>query len=294
MNFTPSILHEVILERGRAELVEWRWPDIIDFLKIELELMLEMSVAPYATDASAEFPLIAPGNRCFMGTLFVRYPGVAVHGRGEGGQIRVVRFVFSSKTAELILPTQDAPVLRQLQSLLDIKSESLRGLMRLAHRELTNGVDRSVEALEAILNLVTIELRRLLERQLPTPTTGRLAAWQYRRIRERLIAGPASPTAIEAGRIMWYQPAPPAPSVPQSDRQHDYPVYRAFSDRAGQGNADRDGFFDPEHRLRLRVCACQQLRARLSPVDRRRAGRLSSKDAGNKARAIVDSRKFNK
>jgi len=206
MNFTPTFLHEVVLKHGRIELAEWRWPDIIDFLKTESELMLEMSVAPYATDASAEFPAIAPGNRCFMGTMFIRYPGVAVHGRGEGGQIRVVRFVFSSDTANSILPPMEAPSLSVLQSLLDIKSDSLRWLMRLAYRELTNGVDQSLEALDAILNLVTIELRRLFERQSQTQRTGRLAAWQYRRIRERLTAERAWPTASELARLCGISP----------------------------------------------------------------------------------------
>jgi AraC family transcriptional regulator len=206
MDFTPSILHQVVLERGRLELVEWHWPDIVDFQKIESDLMLEMSVAPYATDASVEFPALAPGDRCFMGTLFVRYPGVAVHGRGEGGHIRVIRFVLSRSTAQSILPTPGAPPLNILQSLLDIKSDSLRALMRLAYRELTNGIDQSVEALDAILNLVAIELRRLFERQSQTHTTGRLAAWQYRRIRERLTGGRTLPTAIELATLCGISP----------------------------------------------------------------------------------------
>ena len=94
--------------------------------------------------------------------------------------------------------------------------------MRLAYRELTNGIDQSVEALDAILNLVTIELRRLFERQSQTQTTGRLAAWQYRRIRERLIGGRTLPTAIELAHTVRYQSAPSAPPVSQPDRQYYY------------------------------------------------------------------------
>src|SRR5688572_29100257 len=95
MDFTPTIIENVQLSAGRLELVEWRWPDMIDFVKTESDLMLEMSLPPHATDASAEFPDIDKGNHCFMGTLFVRYPGVTVHGRGEGGHIRVLRCIFS-------------------------------------------------------------------------------------------------------------------------------------------------------------------------------------------------------
>ncbi len=162
--------------------------------------MLEMSVAPYATDASAEFPAIAMGNRCFMGTLFVRYPGVAVRGRGEGGHIRVVRYVFSPATATFILPEPDAPSLSVLQSLLHIKNDNLRELMRRAYRELTNEIERSVEALDAILSLVVIELRRHLARPVTHQSSGRLAAWQYRRIRERL-AEQGLPAASELATL---------------------------------------------------------------------------------------------
>ena len=94
MDFTPTITHSVSLHDGRFELVEWRWPDMIDFMIGEPALMLEMSLPPLATDASAEFPDIDRGNRCFMGTMFIRYPGVMVHGRGEGGHIRVLRAIF--------------------------------------------------------------------------------------------------------------------------------------------------------------------------------------------------------
>jgi len=188
------------------ELVEWRWPDMIDFLQTESDLMLEMSLPPYATDASAEFPGIAAGRHCFMGTLFVRYPGVAVHGRGEGGQIRVVRYVFSASAASSVLPQSNNPSLHLLQSLLDIHSENLRALMRLAYRELTNELEQSVEALDAIFDLVAIELRRLFEQQSHSYSGGRLAAWQYRRIRERLVEGGVQPTAAELAALCGISP----------------------------------------------------------------------------------------
>lgn len=206
MDFTPITLQQVELSAGRLELVEWRWPDMIGFRKKEADLMLEMSLPPHAADASVEFPEIAPGRHCFMGTLFIRYPGVVVQGRGEGGQIRVIRCVLSGAKARSILRSVKNIELPLLQSLLDIRSEGLRALMRLAHRELTNQVDRSSEALDAIFNLVLIELRRLFASAPYVSVSGRLAGWQYNRIRERLATGGELPTTAELAAMCGISP----------------------------------------------------------------------------------------
>ena len=197
MDFTPSIIETAPLDGGYIQLVEWRWPDMIDFVRSEPDLMLEMSLPPHATDASAEFPEIDPGNHCFMGTLFVRYPGVTIHGRGEGGQIRVLRCGFAADRARSILCDESVPPLAVLQGLLDLRNDSLRKMMGLALRELTMGENRSVDALNAIHNLIAVELRRVFERQTQGPPGGRLAGWQYRRIRARLLEGGPRPTAEE-------------------------------------------------------------------------------------------------
>ena len=72
-DFTPTVLQAVTTPAGRAELVEWHWPDMIDFVRREEDLMIEMSLPPMAADGSACLPEIDPDKRCFMGTLFVRW-----------------------------------------------------------------------------------------------------------------------------------------------------------------------------------------------------------------------------
>ncbi|EQB02589.1 hypothetical protein L288_16470 [Sphingobium quisquiliarum P25] len=201
MDFTPTIIHSAPLRGGRFELVEWQWPDLIDFMVSEPSLMLEMSLPPLATDASAEFPDIDRGNRCFMGTLFIRYPGVMVHGRGQGGHIRVLRAIFSGQLAASILGSGGVPPVQVLQGLLDIRNDALRTMMRLAARELTTSEARSPEAMEALHMLVAVELRRLFDRQVHASTGGRLASWQYRRIRERLMESDLSPSISELAAL---------------------------------------------------------------------------------------------
>lgn len=205
MDYTPQVTECCHVEGGRIELVEWHWPDIIDFVRTEDDLMLEMSLPPMATDASACFPDIAPDKRCFMGTLFVRHPHIKVAGRSEGGQIRVVRCVIDADEAREIMG-ESAPTLGFLQGLLNIRSEALRSLMRLAHRELTKPVDRSQEAMEAIFSLVRIEMHRLFDRAQEAEICSRLAPWQFRRIRERIEDGSSPPSVAELAHICGISP----------------------------------------------------------------------------------------
>ncbi|MDD3798486.1 MAG: helix-turn-helix transcriptional regulator [Novosphingobium sp.] len=201
MDLTPTVINQQAVHGGRIELVEWHWPNMIDWTRTEPELMLEMSLPPLATDASASFPDIAPDKYCFMGSLFVRCPGIAVRGRSEGGHIRVIRCVFSSETAQKIMRHKPELPLDFLQSLLNIRNDALRTLMRLAHRELINQVDRSVPALDALMNVVVVEMERLFERQRDSQSSGRLAGWQYRRIRDRLNNAEGQPTVAELAKL---------------------------------------------------------------------------------------------
>lgn len=206
MDFTPNILQTATMTAGRLEIVEWQWPNIIDFLRKEEYLMLEMSLPPHATNASVEFPEIAPNQHSFMGTLFIRYPNIAIQGRGEGGQIRVIRCVLSSANTRSILKSVGPLDLRLLQSLLDIQSDELRTFMRLAYRELTRQVDKSSDALDALFNLIIIELRRLFSSPAYTNISGRLAGWQYNRIRERLTNSACLPTTAELAALCGISP----------------------------------------------------------------------------------------
>ncbi|AZI36844.1 hypothetical protein NT2_05_04460 [Caenibius tardaugens NBRC 16725] len=201
MEYTPIVLNQQDVAAGRIELVEWHWPDMIEFTRKESELMLEMSLPPLAADASACFPDIAPDKYCFMGTLFVRYPGITIGGRSEGKRIRVIRCIFEERTAQNILRHKPEPPLDFLQSLLNIRNDPLRTLMRLSHRELINPVDRSPEAIEALMNVIVVEMERLFERQRDSQSSGRLAAWQYRRIRDRLSSGESQPTVADLAQL---------------------------------------------------------------------------------------------
>jgi AraC family transcriptional regulator len=205
-DLTPTVLQSAVVTGGRAELLEWRWPEIIDFVRSEDELMIEMSLPPTAGDGSVCLPDIAPDKRCILGTLFVRWPGLALHGRCDGGHIRVVRCVIAADKARALIAQRPEPGIDFLQSLLTIRSDALRSMMRLLHRELTNPSDRSDAAIAALVDLITVELARLVAREPEDVPQGRLAAWQFRKIRARLAQGGTAPTVAELAALCGISP----------------------------------------------------------------------------------------
>lgn len=204
-DFTPKVIESCHVLGGRIELVEWDWPEFVSFVQTEDQLMLEMSLPPLAADASACFPDIDPEKRFFMGFLFVRHPGVAVAGRSEGGQIRVLRWIFDEENKAAIIGNNE-PTPSFLQGLLNIRNEALRSLMRLAHRELMKPLDRSQAAMEALFTLVVIELRRIFHHAAGAETASRLAPWQFRRVRERIESGRSMPGVTELAQLCGISP----------------------------------------------------------------------------------------
>jgi AraC family transcriptional regulator len=202
MDLTPAILREAVAPLARFQLVEWLWPDVIDFGLAETALMLEMSLPPFQTDSTVEFPDLDPGNRCLMGSLFVRHPGVELGGRGDGGRIRVLRCIFADGVrASLAIPRPDREHLPLLRALLDIRDDTLRALMRIAHRELADEAEPSPDMLDPLAKLLVAGLRRFTSRHPAGHAPGRLAAWQYRRIRERLAADEPLPAPAELAAL---------------------------------------------------------------------------------------------
>lgn len=197
----PTVLAQVETAAGRAELVEWQWPQTLDFALRETELMIEMALAPMQAEASAWLPEIDPDRRCHMGSLFVRWPGVLIGGRSEGGHIRVVRCVLARDRARALMDLREAPDAAFLKSLLAIRSEPLRMALQLLRRELANPVDRSDSAVAALVEVIATELGRVIGRADAPASCGRLAGWQFRRIRQRLAEPGPVPTVADLARL---------------------------------------------------------------------------------------------
>jgi len=206
MDYPPTTLAAIETRLGRAEIVEWRWPAMFDFIRRESPLMVELSIPPTSADASACFPELDEQRRCFMGTLFVRWPGVLVSGRSEAGHIRVVRCVFSAEASARLTALRPDPDLAFLQAMLSLASETLRTLLGLIKRELEDPAGASERAVAALMELVAIEAERQIRREAAPSLSGRLAPWQFRRIRERLGQPGPVPTVAELADLCGISP----------------------------------------------------------------------------------------
>lgn len=197
----PRVLAEVATSDALVQVLEWEWPAVFDATSVERSLMLEMSLPPLAGLAEASFPTIAPGIVCQFGQIFVRYPGIAIRTHAEGGLIRILRCTFSAKRQEALLAGRHSPSLALMQTLVNLKSEALRSQMRLLRRELEEPGAASAEAATALTRLLGIELERLLDQDFSPSPGGRLAPWQFRRIRERIESAGERPGVPELAQL---------------------------------------------------------------------------------------------
>ena len=197
----PQVMAEIATPDALVQILEWHWPQIFDATSVEANLMLEMSLPPLVGVATATYPTIAPGTTCQFGLMFVRYPGIAIRTHAEGGKVRILRCTFSAERQAALVGDRHSPSLALLQTLTNLRSDPLRAQMRLLQRELEAPTEDSREAAAALVRLLGIELERLLDQDLPPTPGGRLAPWQFRRIRERLDAGGDRPSVPELAQL---------------------------------------------------------------------------------------------
>jgi AraC family transcriptional regulator len=197
----PSVLAEIVTPAARVQILDWLWPEVFESTSVEHELMLELSLPPLVGMATATFPTIAPGTVCPFGTLFLRYPGIAITTHAEGGHVRILRCTFAESNKQALIGGRHPPSLGLLQRLIALRSDALRSLMRLLLRELESLQPGSPAAAEALVNLVEIELKRLFDQDFEPKAGGRLAPWQFRRLRERLEAGGERPSVPELAAL---------------------------------------------------------------------------------------------
>lgn len=197
----PSVLAELRSARATVQILEWHWPAVFESTSIEQDLMVEMSLPPLVSMATATFPTIAPGTHCGFGTMFLRYPGIAIRTHTEGGQVRILRCTFSKATKAELIGDRHAPSLGLLQRLINLQSDALRSQMRLLLRELEDPQKALPDAVEALVRLLEIELKRLFEQDFEPKAGGRLAPWQFRRLRERIEAGGERPSVSELAAL---------------------------------------------------------------------------------------------
>lgn len=191
-----NILAAQPLDYGCAQLVEWHWPSPLDLTVLEDRHMIEMSIPPFATDGVCAFPAIDPAAYSFMGGLFVRPAGVALHARSGGGRIRVVRLAVAPDAGNharcLALEGH------RLADGLDLRYEAPRFLLNRIAQELREPSAHAAQLLRSYCDALLIEVAQKLEaRRTSGRERARLADWQYERVRARIEAEGTPPTLAE-------------------------------------------------------------------------------------------------
>ncbi|WP_374281776.1 helix-turn-helix transcriptional regulator [Novosphingobium sp.] len=197
----PRVIARIATADALVQVLEWEWPEAAEHTIVEQDLMLEQLLPPFANGAAAAFPTIAPGTNCHIGTLFLRYPGVAIKTLSQGGLTRMLRVTFSDAKKQQILSGRHVPSLAMMQTLMNLRVEAIRTVMRLLLREAENAELGSPAAGAALVKLLEIELVRLLDQDLEPKAGGRLAPWQFKRVRERLEAGGMRPSVSELASL---------------------------------------------------------------------------------------------
>jgi AraC family transcriptional regulator len=124
----------------------------------------------------------------------------------EAGHIRAIRCVFSADTASRVMALKPAPELTFLQAMLSLNNDVLHNHMGHLRRELENVQSRSDTAAAALIELIGIELERIILREAAPSLSGRLTPWQFRRIRERLTMPGTAPGVAELAALCGISP----------------------------------------------------------------------------------------
>ena len=206
MQSSPTILREIHSPAAIAKIVEWRWPTPLDVTAREDAHMLEMSLPPLAADGTAAFPDIAPGRFSFMGNMFLRPAGVTVQARSVGGRVQIVRCEIDPQHFNTTVEREFDWTESELRTCVNLRNDTLKTLFRRLNDELVNPGLASAAFVEACSTALMIEAARTIEAGEERRAEGRLAAWQYRRIADRLAQEDSTPTVQELAQLCGVSP----------------------------------------------------------------------------------------
>ena len=206
MDLTPTVLHEIRSPIGDAQVIEWTWPTPMDVTVCETRHMLEMSLPPLSTDGAGCFPEVAPNRFNFVGGMFLRPAGLALRARSTGGRIQVVRCVVDPQRYAEVVEREFAWSERNLRACLDLRSDVLKLLFQRLRLELAAPGLGSAALAEAYMTALMVEAARVVADPREPRAEGRLAAWQHRRIGERLAEDRISPTVRELAELCGVSP----------------------------------------------------------------------------------------
>jgi len=196
------VLREIRTPVADIQVIEWLWPSPMDETVCETRHMLEMSLPPFATDGSAAFPDIAADRFSYIGAMFQRPAGVTLRARSAGGRIQVLRCASDpAQYAEIVGRDTQSWSEPELRAGLHLRSRAVHALFSRLRGEVDAPGLATPALAEAYATALMIETARAVAGAVEAPAEGRLAAWQHRRVTERLQADGPPPTVTELAAL---------------------------------------------------------------------------------------------
>jgi AraC family transcriptional regulator len=164
---------------------------------------LDLCLTPRPRNARACFlDHWSPSRFERIGSLFLLPARERLHARSDGGPMQAS--VLCHLSAEPLTRWFDGQLEwtdRKLEASLDIRDETIRGLLLRLAEELSNPGFASEALVELIVAQIAIELGRYCVAVKEQPTTGGLAPWRLRLIEERLREVREAPTLNELAAL---------------------------------------------------------------------------------------------
>jgi AraC family transcriptional regulator len=173
----------------RAEVGNFEWPRPVETRDCATEHQLSLSISRRPPRSQIRYDLGDSSNRFADAGDIVFFPAsIPYYGRSEGGEQRLLTCRFSSERWSSLLPDHAGWSDVDLKAAVDVKDSKLRSSLTRMSQEVLNPGFASSVLLEALLGAALVDLARYLKRHSAGERLGNggLAAWQLRRLKERI------------------------------------------------------------------------------------------------------------
>jgi AraC family transcriptional regulator len=173
----------------RAEVGKFEWPRPVETRDCAPEHQLSLSISRRPSRSQIRHDLGDSSKRfADVGDIVFFPASIPFCGRSEGGQQRLLTCRFASERWSSLLPNHASWSDVDLKAAVDVKDLKLRSNLIRMSQEVLNPGFASSALLEALLGAALVDLARYLKRRGPGEKLGNggLAAWQLRRLKERI------------------------------------------------------------------------------------------------------------
>ncbi|CAN7321507.1 helix-turn-helix transcriptional regulator [Phenylobacterium sp. LjRoot225] len=163
---------------------------------------IDLCMTPRRPDARARYvDRWGPHRYVGMGSIIALPPGFQLELKHEGGRHLSLICALQARDVHRWLPPDFEWTDRRLETLLDISSSEIRGLMLRLAEEVRESRLAALELCEALVVQLSVEIARYLTGVGEPTENGGLAAWRLKVIDKRLAQAGEPPTLVELASL---------------------------------------------------------------------------------------------